>query len=347
MRILIGNCNRQELRDWHFKGLNCGTLISAGKKAILPPQELPYSLDNGAYGYFLQKKPFDNNAYREFLLKWFTLCRDNKPEWLLVPDCVGDRKKTLQMWEQWHLELKQWGVPLAIAVQDGMTKDDIPKDAEIIFVGGSTEWKLKTIPYWTAHFNRVHVGRVNGWKRIWTCYWHGVESVDGTGFFRGGINGDMSINLQVFLRFLKEKKYNELMLSSLSPSARRQLIKEETMDFEILDKLPLFQSEVINLTDLEIEVLSNWLEGIIDSCYEYDQDELKNSVQVYELVQNNQLQTSNIFINFSQLHQALTSAMDNLNDMYDEDDIDEYFYGATNKEDAFEFLEKLSIKLMI
>ena len=40
--------------------------------------------------------------------------------------------------------LKAFGVPLAFVAQDGMTPEDIPQDAGVVFIGGSTSCKLRT-----------------------------------------------------------------------------------------------------------------------------------------------------------------------------------------------------------
>ncbi len=74
---------------------------------------------------------------------------------------------------------------MAIAVQDGMTPSDVPKEASVIFVGGTTSWKWRNLKTWTENFPRVHVGRVNTYKLLWMAHDAGAESADGTGWFRG------------------------------------------------------------------------------------------------------------------------------------------------------------------
>ncbi len=83
------------------------------------------------------------------------------------------------------IRTSRYGWPLAFAVQDGMTVEDVPGDADVIFVGGSTEWKWRTVAMWCAAFQRVHVGRVNTYRRLWECHDAGAESIDGTGWTRG------------------------------------------------------------------------------------------------------------------------------------------------------------------
>ena len=74
---------------------------------------------------------------------------------------------------------------VVFAVQDGMTVDDVPSNADVIFVGGTTEWKWQTVAMWCKAFQRVHVGRVNEYKRLWMCHDAGAESCDGSGWTRG------------------------------------------------------------------------------------------------------------------------------------------------------------------
>lgn len=147
-----------------------------------PKRGLPYALDNGAYSAFVNNAPWDEDAYVRTLEK---AKRHHAPRWLLVPDVVADKAATLALWQQWRRALRDYGWPLAFAVQDGMTQDDVPPDADVIFVGGSTEWKWATMWRWCEKNPRVHVGRVNGYQGLWDCRDAGAESCDGTGWFRG------------------------------------------------------------------------------------------------------------------------------------------------------------------
>jgi hypothetical protein len=62
----------------------------------------------------------------------------------------------------------------------------VPSGADVIFVGGTTEWKWRNLRQWTDNFPRVHVGRVNSEKLLWAAHEAGAESCDGTGWMRGG-----------------------------------------------------------------------------------------------------------------------------------------------------------------
>jgi hypothetical protein len=154
-----------------------GHLFSPGDQRG-PFEFCPYSLDNGAF-----KGHFDLERWLK-LLEWARLS-GIPPVWVLVPDVVSDRVATLAMWRQHSQVAARYGWPLAFAVQDGMTPKDVPQTAEVVFVGGSTFWKWRTLSMWCKTFPRVHVGRVNTYKRLWQCHEAGAESTDGTGFMRG------------------------------------------------------------------------------------------------------------------------------------------------------------------
>lgn len=145
-------------------------------------QWMPYALDNDAFSAWTNRTPWNEGKWREMLhwAKW-SVC---KPLWALVPDVVADKDATKELWRKYAPEVGGLGFSLAFAAQDGMTPDDVPGDADIVFIGGTTEWKWKSLPMWAKHCRRVHVGRVNGIERLWTCEDYGVESVDGTGWFR-------------------------------------------------------------------------------------------------------------------------------------------------------------------
>jgi hypothetical protein len=171
-----------------------------------PTHYLPYALDNGAFPAWRKGLPWDEEGWLRLMDR--AAEARTRPLWAVVPDVVTNREATLERWHKYAPMMKERGLPLAIAVQDGMTAEDVPEDATVVFVGGSTEWKWRTLPRWTARFKRVHVGRVNTLKWLIECEDLGVESVDGTGWFRGDpeqtrelirwVTGTVSKNLRLF-----------------------------------------------------------------------------------------------------------------------------------------------------
>lgn len=166
--------------------------IYPGRMALLlspdgwtSPRSLPYALDNGRFPVWSSGKKWDERKYFKLLDR--AEKTDHPPKWIVVPDSVGNAKETFTEWAKWTEILKDRKWPFALAVQDGMTPEIVRRQCrplpEVIFVGGTTEWKWKTVQIWTREFLRVHVGRVNTGRLLWRCHRLGVESSDGTGWF--------------------------------------------------------------------------------------------------------------------------------------------------------------------
>lgn len=137
------------------------------------PNGLAFALDNGCF------TSWDEDEYLGMCDRVANLGLG--PLWQLVPDAVANRDATLSMWDRWAVRLRRlYHWPLAFAVQDGMAPGDVPREAAVVFVGGSTRWKWATAADWCARFPRVHVARVNMERRLWQCLAMGAESVDGT-----------------------------------------------------------------------------------------------------------------------------------------------------------------------
>lgn len=154
------------------------------KKKPTPPGPFPflgmtYALDNGAWSAFINGEEWNPEPWLDLLI--WARNAGQPPRWALVPDQVGDRQGTLALWKQYAPQAAAYGWPLAFAAQNGMTFDDVPAEADVVFLGGDTEWKLSNLTDWCRRFPRVHVGRVNTIKRLRLCGAAGAESCDGTG----------------------------------------------------------------------------------------------------------------------------------------------------------------------
>ena len=157
-----------------------GHLYSPGSRKG-PFEIFPYALDNGRY-CLLQGKPWSEAKFIE-LLEWAAQ-KTQRPLWVVVPDVPEKRDETLREWDRWHGRVSRYGFLLAMAVQDGMTPADVPPGV-VAFIGGSLAWKPIAMEMFSTEVSRVHVGRVCRPKWLWKCREHGIESVDGTGWFRG------------------------------------------------------------------------------------------------------------------------------------------------------------------
>lgn len=212
MMVLNGQSNQ----IWHyFAGKHPGKVGMLLGPSYFAKQAIrfwmPYALDNDAFQCFTKKKEWNEAAWIE-MLKLAKLTRQ-RPLFCIVPDVVCDREKTLESWEKYSPVVIRYGWPLAFAVQNGMDERDVPKNADIVFIGGDTEWKWSTLPEWCRLFKRVHVGRVNEIRRLWTCEDYGVESVDGSGWFRGTDGGRQARQLIQWIEGQRSEIYDHKELN--------------------------------------------------------------------------------------------------------------------------------------
>lgn len=184
--IMLANHSSPTFHHWTGKYPGkVGWLVgpAASRKTKWYPW-VPFAMDNDAFGAWTNGTEWSESAWLQMLQT--TRANRRNAKWVLVPDVVADKEGTLERWERYAPVARQYGWDLAFAVQDGMTGKDVPGDADVIFVGGNTEWKWSTVPMWCENFPRIHVGRVNTMDRVWRCHDLGAESVDGTGWFRDG-----------------------------------------------------------------------------------------------------------------------------------------------------------------
>lgn len=121
--------------------------------------------------------------------------------WATVPDVVADHAATLDRWHQWAAIVRDVGHRPAFVIQDGCDSlAAVPPDAEALFIGGSTAYKLsETARTIVQDFNGpTHMGRVNSLRRLRVAASWGVDSVDGT-FLSFGPDK----NLPLLIRYLR------------------------------------------------------------------------------------------------------------------------------------------------
>lgn len=207
MLVMVGN--HSSLRFGHlatkYPG-RVGHLYSPGGERG-PYDFVPYALDNGAFACWSTGRPWVEGEWLN-LIRWAALS-GIPPLWAVVPDVVADRDGTLARWSRYVGVVRGMGWRAAFAVQDGMVFGDVPADADVLFLGGTTEWKEAAVRPWCARFpGRVHVARVNFWSRLSLAYHAGAASVDGTGWFRRGARaggkGNSTDQLAELEKFLRE-----------------------------------------------------------------------------------------------------------------------------------------------
>lgn len=135
--------------------------------------------DNGCFG-----KGFNET-------KWWGWLEANADDashcaFAVAPDVVGDAAATLARSLPWLPRIRSLGYPAAFVAQDGQEDLPMPWDAfDVLFIGGSTEWKLgRAARRLVREANRrgvhVHMGRVNSLRRYRYAEAIGCDSVDGT-----------------------------------------------------------------------------------------------------------------------------------------------------------------------
>ena len=172
-----------------------GLLIQPGNSYRSRLNRYPaWAADNGA---FSKVRTFDPARFREML--WDPRCREARstclfvvaPDRLVVlPDgtVIGDAQGTLDDFPAWAREIRALGYPVALVAQDGLEGllDRVPWDlVDVLFLGGSTEWKLgdgarRCVDEARARGKRTHMGRVNSYKRLSLADEWNVDTADGT-----------------------------------------------------------------------------------------------------------------------------------------------------------------------
>jgi hypothetical protein len=156
-----------------------GLLLSPGKPR---DHRFFYALDNGAFTAWQQGRSFDVPAFERHVER-----HGDGAQFVVLPDIVAGGLASLDLSLSWLPRLRGVGRRRLIAVQDGMQPADVIPHLGPdvgIFLGGTTEWKLVTLPVWGKVAREadayLHVGRVNSVRRIRMCAMAGAHSCDGT-----------------------------------------------------------------------------------------------------------------------------------------------------------------------
>ena len=160
-----------------------GWRILVSARGVLRTEGFPYALDNGAWTAHQRGEDFDVPAFE----KAVDLLGEGA-DWVVLPDIVGGGHRSLAYSLAWLPRLAPLPGRLLIAVQDGIEPADIAPYVSGrvgIAVGGSTEWKIRTIPVWgkfaREHGCYLHILRVNSVRRLNLCRDAQADSFDGSG----------------------------------------------------------------------------------------------------------------------------------------------------------------------
>lgn len=163
------------------------------------PEDWDTVADNGC---------FSNRWQYRTWWEWLT-AQPRSIRWATCPDVFDPtgspcHTETLERWHRFAPQIKRAGFTPAFVVQVGATPATVPADADVLFVGGTVEFKFSdTVAQIVAAAQTsgqwVHVGRVNTLKRLTYCAQLGVDSCDGTYITYGPAK-----NLPRILRFLDQ-----------------------------------------------------------------------------------------------------------------------------------------------
>jgi hypothetical protein len=192
---VIGYASRTGTRR-NLAGLrSCDWRLLVTATGVWRHEGFRYAIDNGAWRAFIE---WGAGRAAENLLDldlFYGLVGQLGlgADFIVAPDIVGEGDRSLALTLEHLPRIRELapGVPILIGVQDGHEEGWARKSIEAligpeigVFVGGSTEWKERTMPLWCAmaeaHLAWSHVARVNTARRIALCAAAGAKSFDGT-----------------------------------------------------------------------------------------------------------------------------------------------------------------------
>jgi hypothetical protein len=190
MMIYTGMAFGSDLEE--VRRLGMGIMISSSPNWS-PSRDtgtVPCCLDNGAYSCWRRGYPFMGDVFMDSIRK----CHSNgiSLEFIVCPDIVAGGEKSLDYSMEWAMGELKTAPRLALAVQDGMSPDDITmwhrEWFSWLFVGGTPEWKWSTAESWVNRAHSIgmkcHIGSVGTLNRLRAAANYGADSVDSTSFQR-------------------------------------------------------------------------------------------------------------------------------------------------------------------
>ena len=164
-----------------------------------PYRQRTWCADNGCFS--------DKYVGDEGYLRWLRTAQKDASRCIFAtaPDVLCDAETTLKRSMPMFPRIREIGFPVALVAQNGLENISIPwDDFDVLFLGGDTRWKLGAAAAGITQTaismgKHVHMGRVNGLRRLRYAKSIGCRSVDGT-FLAYSPN----TNFSHLLRWLKE-----------------------------------------------------------------------------------------------------------------------------------------------
>lgn len=177
--IYYANPSTESIRDQMAAG-RLGCIVTPDQGNVTFPDEWDVIADNGC---------FSGRWTADRWLSWL-LDLPRTVRFAVAPDVFDPtggpcHEATRELWRTYAPLIRRHGFTPAFVGQVGANVDTIPDDADVIFLGGTTEWKLgptaEAITRQAKSDGRwVHMGRVNSLKRLRLADQWGCDSVDGT-----------------------------------------------------------------------------------------------------------------------------------------------------------------------
>lgn len=176
--LYLANPSTPRVREAMTAGL-IGAILTPAQGNRLPDGAV-WCADNGCFG-----KGYPGDEAWSAWLERLSLHAD-RCLFATAPDVVGDAAATLARSLPHLPAIRALGYRAALVAQDGLETLDVPwDDFDVLFIGGTTGWKLGQHAAALAREARrrgkhVHMGRVNS-RRRWSYAEHiGCDSADGT-----------------------------------------------------------------------------------------------------------------------------------------------------------------------
>jgi hypothetical protein len=144
--------------------------------------------DNGQFGNWNRetgglRRAFDLSGW----LRWLDRVAVYRETcaFVVAPDHPGNHLNTCRMYDRFFYAIVERGLPVAFAAQDDAEQFIPGFRIDVLFIAGSTAWKMGPGAARLIRRARmlgfpVHVGRVNSARRFRHFEWLGADSCDGT-----------------------------------------------------------------------------------------------------------------------------------------------------------------------
>lgn len=176
--LYLANASSSQVREAMSRG-EIGMLTTPNERRV-PLPGVTWAADNGC---FSTRYVGDE--------RWLTWLRRHAAHahrclFATAPDVVGDSSATLVRSAPFLPLIRALGYPAALVAQDGLEDLEVPWDEfDVLFIGGTTDWKLgpaaaRLAAEAKARGKRVHMGRVNSGRRWAYAESVGCDTADGT-----------------------------------------------------------------------------------------------------------------------------------------------------------------------